>query len=464
MSETALKIGLILDLPQLRADWKGDPDVVVGSISTDSRSLRPGEWFCAIRGERFDGHRFVDRAFEQGAAGAIVERAWAARQPNNTGEKPLLIVDDTLVAYQEIARCYRELFTIPVIAITGSSGKTTCKEMIAAVLSQRFSVHRNCKSYNNHIGVPATLLGLSRQHEILVAEVGTNHFGELRRLGYLLQPNLAVVTNIGYAHLEAFGSLDGVLRAKLELFEALAIDGTAFYNCDDPHLATAEFHATGRSSFGLKACADVRGSNLECDELACYRFQVDGISFRLTTPGRYNVYNALAAIAVGRFFGLSDAEIQAGLLDFTAAEKRMEIERVGGALFLNATYNANPSSMATALETLQDFALPANGRRIAVLSDMLELGDYAVPEHRNLADRAVAAGVDLLFLFGELVRHTAKRAHEFPGLQVRHFDDKQELAQHLLRVLQPTDVVLVKGSRAMQMEAVIEFIQTRKSE
>jgi len=463
VKEALLTIDEVLAIETLVSEWTGKGATTMNGISTDSRLLRPGEWFCAIAGERFDGHEFVPKAMARGAAGAIVNQEWFRNHPE-WADRALLIVEDTLQAYQEIARHYRNKTSIPVIGITGSSGKTTCKEMVYSVLSQRFAAHCNAKSFNNHIGLPATLLTLRPNHEILVAEVGTNHFGELRRLGQILNPTVVVLTNIGFAHLEAFGSLEGVLRAKLELLESLPANGTVVFNSDDPLLSAVRYPGQTHLRYGLYPPADVRATDLSCNDTACYQFSVDDRLYRLPIAGRHNVYNALAAIAVGQFFSLSFEEIQRGLQNFVAVEKRMQIEHLGGMMLVNETYNANPSSMAAALRTLADMTLAAGGRRIAVLGDMLELGSSAVKQHQNLAEQVVDAGVEILFLYGDYTRYTAESAHRYADLKVYHFAKKEDLADHLHEIIHANDIILFKGSRGMQMESVIESLKTRKSE
>lgn len=429
-------------------------DLSASVVGTDSRSLQRGDIFVALQGERFDGHLFVEAALREGASLALVNEGWHRDHPQVV---PVVVVPDTLIAYQEAARSHRRRHPVPVVAVTGSAGKTTSKEMMYEVLSRKFRVLRNKKSFNNHIGVPATLLELRPEHELLLTELGTNHFGELDRLSYLVEPMVAVIVNIGYAHLEFFGDLAGVRRAKFEIFNHCRPGAVAIYNSDDVWLCGQPYPVSGSCGFGFERPADLQAVVLGCDENGCYRFKVLDQVVQLTVPGRHNISNALAAAAVGVQFQVSPSEIRAGLEAFTAVDKRMQVRALAGIRIMNDAYNANPGSCRAAIDTLADVS--ARGRRVAVLGDMLELGAYSPAEHRNLADHVKGAGLDALFLFGSRTRDTWQRAQELGLASVFHFDDKTELARALFSFLLADDVVLVKGSRGMQMEDVISHLE-----
>jgi UDP-N-acetylmuramoyl-tripeptide--D-alanyl-D-alanine ligase len=435
------------------------PSEKLTGISTDSRTIGTGELFVAIRGEKFDGHSFVKNAHEQGAAAVLVDHQFATSgQINN---QTLIVVEDTLKAYQEIARFYRQKMAPKVVAITGSAGKTTCKEFTHAVLSQKYNVHKNIKSFNNHIGVPATLLELQPEHEILVAELGTSGFGEISNLSYLVEPNIGVLLNIGYAHIEFLKSLDGVAKAKMEIFDHAVENSTAIYNGDDATLVRQNYPASRKLSFGSAAASDIRAHNIGCDEKGCYHFTVDEHNFKLSIPGRHNIYNALAAIAVGLQFDVSLANISRAIAGVHFVEHRMSVLNTENNVIIDDAYNANPGSCKAALETLADIST-AHGRRIAVLGDMLELGEFSQTEHEKLAAVALDNHVDALFLFGNFSTYTAQAAATMNFQFVKHFDKRDELIEQLKNTIKPDDVVLIKGSRSMQMEQVVNAL-TEKS-
>lgn len=457
-----MTISELLGLQSLNAKWNGQagvPSEPIAGIATDSRHIEPGELFWAIKGDRFDGHDFVLQAIERGAVAAVTSREWSEAKKGALHGEPLISVDDTLEAYQLLARHYRLKFDIPAIAITGSSGKTTTKEFVAAVLSQKVHVLKNIKSFNNHIGVPATLFQLRPEHQILVAEVGTNHFGELDRLSYLVQPSVCVITNIGYAHLEFFSSLEGVTRAKMEVLNHLADDGVVFYNGDDKILAGQTFAGRKSVSFGVNSLADIRATALKCDGLGRYEFMLDNVKIKLAIPGRHNVSNALAAAAIGRHFSLTTGEIKSGIESVRSVDKRMQVQRLGDVLILNDSYNGNPGSCRAALETAADIKVESGGRKIAIFGNMLELGTYSQEEHAKLADEMKRAGFKVVFLFGEETKFTAERAKELEFQKVGHYHEMDLLIHDLSMYVKPHDFLLVKGSRSMRMERVIDGLQ-----
>lgn len=457
MTDARLTIQAILGWTQ--GEWLGRPEAlqqVVAAVSTDSRTAKAGEVFVALPGERFDGHSFVAQVLEKGVTAALVSRSWATENPPAQAAN-LIVVPDTLTAFQNAAAAYRQLFKIPAVAVTGSAGKTTTKEAIYAVLSQRYHVLRNKKSFNNHIGVPATLFELAAEHQILLTELGTNHFGELDRLSFLVRPDIAMITNIGHAHLEFFQDLKGVARAKFEIFNHCAANGLAVYNADDAMLRIQQFPLQRTFSFALNQPADLRAEVLGCDERAAYQIRLLGQTIQLPVSGHHNVYNALAAAAIGLQFDMTPSEIKTGIESLQPVEKRMQVLQAAGIFLLNDTYNANPNSCAAALHTLADLSPAGPGRKIAVLGDMLELGDASVMEHRRLAEEVEKHHIDLLLLYGRETQATLERADEL-HLDVHHYTDKETLLTRLTAQLQPGDVVLFKGSRGMQMETLVEGV------
>ncbi len=459
MSDFNLYIDDLLVLSRVQPDWRGERPLFFTGVSIDTRSLTEGALYFALKGDRFDGHDYVEEAFKKGAAACVVKRSWHLAQ-KTPPSGPVCIVDDVLWMLQEVALVYRQKFDIPVIALTGSSGKTTTKEMVVSVLRQGFQVHCNRKSFNNHIGVPITLLGIRPHHDVVVCEVGTNHFGELDRLSYLVRPTICILINIGHAHLEAFQDLEGVARAKMEIFSHADPGGHAIYNADDDVLSRQTFPVRRTTTFGSHVAADVRGEVLGLDGQARYRLRLGQTEIGLAVPGRHNVDNALAAAATGRVFSLSDEQIRTGLEQLQSVENRMHLVKweQQDIVVINDTYNSNPNSCRAGLATLADLSPDDTNRRIAVLADMLELGHMSRPEHEALADVALANRIDVLYLFGNETRFTASRAKQL-GLRVAmQTTDKERLHQVLLDELSDGDRILVKGSRGMKMETVVEAI------
>ena len=435
---------------------------IVRGVSTDSRTVAAGDLFVALRGERFDGHRFLDEAARRGAVGAIVAVA-----PERDQGLPVVVVADTLVALGELGRFYRRRFSIPVIAIAGSNGKTTTKEMIAAVLGTRYTVLATEGNLNNQIGVPLTLFRLERKHEVAVIEIGTNHPGEIRSLCEILEPTHGLVTGIGREHLEFFGSLDGVAREEGALLESLrGVRGAeAFINADDPRLLAMTGGLKRIVSYGFRRRRlDLRGRGLRLDAEARPQFQLEARRWKnplplvLGVPGRHNAQNALAAAAVGLAFRVPGTEIRRSLEAFRGPHGRMEVVSAGGVTIIDDTYNANPDSMNAALETLAGTA--CEGKRIAVLADMRELGSSGPHEHTLIGESITALGIGYVLTFGELAKHISDACR---STFVAHYDQQNILAEYLAELVTPGDTVLVKGSRAMHMNNVVTFLVERLS-
>ena len=444
--------------------------VAITGVSTDSRTVRKGDLFFALRGDRFDGHNFLTKAAGLGAHAAVIEQRWAeTNQPLLASLRiPVAVVGDSLAALGALAAAYRERFSIPVIAIAGSNGKTTTKEMISAVLKRRFSVLATKGNLNNHIGVPLTVFGLEKTHEVAVLELGTNHFGEIDYLCSIAQPTHAVITNIGAEHLEFFGDRDGVARAEGELPEWLrkhrGPSARAIVNNDDPAVRRLFRAFKGSLSYGMNSrSVDLRATSdsLPSSTASLLRLHPKGgrpVAVRLSIPGRHIMMNALAAAAVGRMFRVPWTDIRKALEAFRPASKRMEVTHIAGTVVLNDTYNANPDSVKVALETLRDY--PARGKKIAVLADMLELGAASEAEHRAIGLASSRSAVDYLLTHGELSRATYEAATvPFKA----HYDQKNILAEYLAELVGPGDVVLIKGSRGMQMEDLVVFLVERLS-
>lgn len=430
-------------------------NVAFTGVSTDSRSVGPGELFVALRGPRFDGHAFIAAAAERGAAAALVEGAWA--EGAGAAPLPLLVVEDTRLALGRLARAWRSRFAIPVVALTGSSGKTTVKEMLAAVLTEAAScaeaVLATRGNLNNDVGVPLTLLRLKEGHRYAVVEMGMNHPGEIAYLTRLAEPTVALVNNAGRAHLEGLGSVEAVARAKGEIFEGLRVEGIAVINADDAY-AQLWRSLVGRHrviDFGLDHPAAVRAKVALQPQAVELKLELPNghVQTRLQVPGLHNARNALAAAAAAVALEIPPELIGQGLARFRGVPGRlMRLAAIHGATLIDDTYNANPDSVKAALAVLS----AAPGTRILVLGDMGELGESAQALHEEIGRAAQQARIDGLYALGELTRHTV-RAY---GAGARHFERIEELLAEVENRLAPGVTVLVKGSRFMRMERVVQ--------
>jgi UDP-N-acetylmuramoyl-tripeptide--D-alanyl-D-alanine ligase len=443
---------------------------VFSGVSTDSRTCQIGELFIPLQGERHDGHDYIPAALSRGAAGVLVAQAapGQARAPvlqTIPQEVAVIAVEDTLAALGDLAHAWRQRFHIPLVAITGSCGKTTTKEMTAAVLSQRFKVHKNELNLNNLIGLPLTLLGLDPEHEAAVVELGMNAFGEIRRLTQIANPTVGVLLNVYPAHTEGVGDVAGVARAKGELVETIDRDSLLVVNADDPWLAQRARHFPGRTlGFGLEPGANLQARERQTrgrhGQSAQIHYQGESWFLDLQTSGLHMLYNALAAAAVGLALGVAPPEIAGALAGFSPVARRCQVLTLpSGVHLLNDCYNVNPGSMAMALKTLAE--LRDSGRAVAALGDMLELGQGAIQAHRELGRQAALLGIELLVIYGDFRGEVAAGAQE-AGLKpecIVAVETHAAGAERLKEFLQPGDWLLVKGSRAMRMEKIVEALE-----
>jgi UDP-N-acetylmuramoyl-tripeptide--D-alanyl-D-alanine ligase len=427
----------------------------ITGVSTDSRTVQPGNIFIALRGEKFDGHQFIVEAVKQYPAAVIVDAGWRQENLELAGQlkSTVIVVPDTTKALGDLANIYRKKFSIPVIAVGGSNGKTTTKEMIGAVLRTAYSVLSTEGNLNNHIGVPHVLFRLTPKHDVAVVELGTNHFGEMKYLCGIVEPTHALITNIGREHLEFFGDEQGVTKEETELFTAVASKGVAFVNADDDYLMKAEKKVRHTLKYGMARSADVQARHVHVNGYGQPAFDLavkKKISeVHLSATGRHNVSNALAAAAVGLKFKVPMKEIISALERYTGAAKRMEVIKRNEITILNDTYNANPDSVLAALKTLR--SMNTAGKKIVVLADMLELGEKAEHEHAKIGLAVSDLEFEYLLTFGPLSRFT----HEASKLAfAEHYETKDALIASLKSQIMPGDVVLVKGSRGMKMEEV----------
>ena len=426
----------------------GDENAAVTSVSTDSRTAGEGALFVPLVGERFDGHDYIDKALSLGAAGCLCARAPAMLQEG----KFYISVPDTRLALKALAVWYRAQFNIPFVQITGSVGKTTTKEMIASVVSQKYRTLKTAGNLNNDIGTPLTLLGLDDSFEAAVIETGMDHPGEIRYLGEMVRPHIAVITNIGDAHIEFFGSREGILKAKSEIFENLDADGVAILNGDDILLDTVQLPQR-IVRCGESAHAQVRVSALRdrgIDGIACVVTTARGeYHLSIPVPGRYIIYAASLAVAVGEELGLGVEEIERGVALYEPAGSRMRVHRLdGGRRLLDDCYNANPQSMSASLRVLA----ASEGKKIAVLGDMKELGELTESAHRAMGELCALLGIDHVIAVGECARDIADAADE----SAEWYPDAESAVGAAKAAFTAGSVLLCKASRSMRLEKIVE--------
>ena len=434
-----------------------DENVIVQRVDTDSRTIHPGSLFIPLVGERFDGHAYINAALEGGAAGCFTQRERESYLPG----KFYIKVDSTQRALRDLAKYYKKKFPIPVVALTGSVGKTTTKDMVAVVLGEKYRVLKTEGNYNNNIGLPLTLLRLDRSCEICVLEMGMDRPGEIDYLGEIVQPDVGVITNIGDAHIERLGSRENIFRAKCELLPHIRPGGLVVLNGDDPMLASLR----GRTPVPAVFCGREEGL-----EYRARRLEGDGdsrILCQMTTPrmdrqveipalGEHMIYPALIAAAIGERFGLTQDQIVEGILRFVPTRMRMNIlYRGDGIVILDDTYNANPQSMRAAISVLSD---RRSQWSIAVLGDMFELGPLAPALHAGVGDYLGKAGIDCLVAVGELAEHIAQGARNSGVPLVYHCKDKAEAKPVLDQLVRPGSTILVKASRGMELEELTAYL------
>jgi UDP-N-acetylmuramoyl-tripeptide--D-alanyl-D-alanine ligase len=459
----------ILALPHIQAlGFERVKGQLCDGISTDSRSVGQGKLFIALHGEKFDGHNFITKAVESGAAAIIADAKWAEANPIMVSSLnlPRLIVEDTVKTFGQLANIHRRKFKVPIVVVGGSNGKTTTKEMIGSVLRTKFRVMSTEGNLNNHIGVPQTLLRLERDHQIGVIEIGTNHFGEIAHLCSVVEPSHVLITNIGREHLEFFGSVEGVAKAEGEAFEWIRKNrrskAIGFVNQDDKRIKKQAKGLRKLVTYGFdKGPAAVKGKVLSVDENACATLEVKPkgkkpFRIHVAVPGQHNAINALAAATIGLTFKVPAKKIAEALSSFTSASKRMQVLQLNSLTVLNDTYNSNPDSVLAALHVLE--GLQTRGKKIVVLADMLELGNGAADEHRRVGEAVAQSGAKYLLTYGPLSKNT----HDTSTVVFNtHFEQKSALCEHLAELIIPGDVVLVKGSRGMKMEEVVAFLAER---
>lgn len=424
-------------------------------LVTDNRQVQSGGMFVAIRGERVDGNRFIPSAYEAGALCCLSEN------PPEDETKPYIQVSSCLQALKDMAAYYRMQYPVKIIGVTGSVGKTTTKEMLASVLSECYVVHKTQGNFNNEIGVPLTLFGLREEHEVAIVEMGISDFGEMSRLTAIAKPDLCVITNIGQCHLEQLGDLDGVLRAKTEIFEGLSEQGKAYLNGDDEKLLTVqEVHGKQPVFFGIDQQNTVYPRQIVSRGLAGTDFELvtpDGaVSVRVPVPGRHMLINALAAAAVGRELGLSLEEIASGIGAFRPVEGHGSILETERFTIMYDCYNANPVSMKAGFDVLAE----VSGRKVAIIGDMFELGQQEQQMHFDTGVYAAEKGLDLIVAIGSLAKQYEIGIRSVnPAQNLCYFTTKEDAVEQLPSLLKSGDSILVKASHGMHLEKIVAFLE-----
>lgn len=453
-----LTLGRIAAAIGAKGDFDGE--AMAPGYSIDSRTVRPGELFFAVKGERLDGHDFVEQATKNHAVAAVVRADQAARYSNSRG---LLIVEDSLAALQTLATFVRRLWAKPLIGVTGSAGKTTTKETIAHVLASRFRVLKSEGNFNNHFGLPLMLLKLQPEHEIAVIEMGMSHAGEIAALARIAQPDIGAVTNVAPVHLEYFDSIAGIARAKYELIEALPPTGTAVLNADDEYVSQFGRNFNGRVvTYGRQAVATVRAENYQPLGVDGSEFEVVACGQRqrvnLPLVGEHNVLNALAGIAVGLDRGMTLADTAAALATLTPPDQRGQVVQLDNITVINDCYNSNPKALAAMVDALA--AIPAR-RRMVVAGEMLELGPASLPMHRTSGEYIAAKKIDVLVGVRGAAQTMVDAARQ-AGCHAQFFATPAEAGEWLASEARDGDVVLLKASRGVKLETALETWKARR--
>ncbi|MBC8288093.1 MAG: UDP-N-acetylmuramoyl-tripeptide--D-alanyl-D-alanine ligase [Nitrospinae bacterium] len=449
---------------------QGNPACSFRGVSINSRTVSKGELFVCIKGDRFDGHDFLADVIDKKISGIILSNPEKLpSKPDQAIEKPFVIhVQDTLKALQDLARFQRNRFPFQVVAITGTNGKSTTKEMIASILGTKFKTLKTQGNLNNHIGLPLTLLKREPCHDMGVLELGMSAAGEIKKLAEIAQPDIGVITNISEGHLVKLKSLKDIQSAKGELFDALTEEDTAIVNADDPLVLELARSLRARTvTFGIDQPADVRASEIENRDNLGFQFKVSlfdkTLSVRLPCLGYCNIYNALAALATGYSLGIQEGAMARALENYQRMSQRNEQIRHKEIDLINDAYNANPRSMTEALRTLGNFK--TQGRRIFVIGDMLELGDRSVTAHQKLGEEIAASQTNILVTVGKLASLSAKNARTLAGekIQILEFTGHQEAAEFLIQETVSGDCVMFKGSRGAAMEKVLQIFMENKN-
>lgn len=444
-----LRINEIVDCLDGRAK-NISKDIEIKGVSTDSRNIGNGELFVALVGKSFDGHNYINEVFKRGAAAAVVSRDIEC-------DYPIIVVNDTLEGLKKIAACYKLRFSIPVIAVTGSTGKTSTKEMISSVLQEKYNLHKTEQNFNNEIGLPHTLFNLNKDHEISVLEMGMNNPGEIQRLADIARPTVGIITNVGTAHIENLGTRENILNAKMEITTYFNSDNVLIINSDDEYLSKIENKDYKILGVSIEGKGNYNAYNIinlgeKGIEFSC-EVREEKHKFKISLPGIHNVYNALFGIAVGDMYDVDVEQMKAGILNFNPGKMRMDIIDVNGSIkIINDCYNANPDSMKAALNVLAAYR---DNRKIAILGDMYELGSYSEEGHRNTGIYAKDK-CDILVAVGEHARFIYEECKS--SIESYYFKTKEEAWVSIKGLIKQRDAILIKASRAMNMEIITNYI------
>ena len=439
----------------IKADCTISGDSFFTDVSIDSRTIKPGDCFFAIPGENFDGHNFVEQAFEKGAVCSVVNKGF-----KSTSNK-ILKVNDTVKALGLFAHNYRCQLKTKVVAITGSVGKTTARHITFHILSQHYKVFQSPRNFNNNIGLPITLLKTKPQTDILIAELGSNRPGEISYLTKLAMPDIAVVTNISAAHLEGFGNIRTIAKEKLSIAEGLRENGVLILNGDRNNLKKGLLRKNIRIiTFGKTENCNIRADNILSSGVSS-KFTIDGIKITIPLPGTGNIENALAAWAICRQFGIKIEDFSQGLKNLPPLPMRAELLHIGSLTVLNDCYNANPASMKNALNILKNLGSAQNRRTVFICGDMAELGTRSAELHVQLGNSIAGAGIKVLFTVGDYAKTVSSSAgaNADYNLQTESFEDVNSICNKLKKIIKDYDIILVKGSRIVKLEAVLEKLR-----
>lgn len=435
----------------------GNAETLIETVTTDSRKSGKNMLFIPLVGDTFDGHEFIGAAFNMGAVCALTHKDCEA-----VCSGAIIRVKDTKKALADLARFYLQKFSVPVIALTGSVGKTTTKDMVAAALGEKYRVLKTQGNFNNDIGLPLTIFNLDKEHEIVVLEMGMNHFGEIHHLVSIARPQKAIITNVGMSHIENLGSREGILKSKLEITDYFGKDNILFSNADDDMLGTIQSDRYKIIRYGI----DNKNADYIADNIISkpeyvefdVRYGRDSAHIKVNLPGIHNVYNALAAFAIAKSFDVSDEMIIDGIGSFLPSNMRMDIKKFGNCTLVNDCYNASPTSTVAALSVLSTIEAK---RRIAILGDMLEMGDFAKEAHKEIGKTVFDMGIDVLLTVGKESENTNEGAIS-SGMNkefVHHFESNAALVGVLGEIINESDAVLVKASRGMHFEQIVAGIE-----
>jgi UDP-N-acetylmuramoyl-tripeptide--D-alanyl-D-alanine ligase len=459
LKKPALTLQDLFDIPAAEI-FNPDSLGKISAVSADSRKIPSEALFIAIKGEKFDGHDFIQDAVNNGAAAVMIEKRKS--ELLDKIEIPVVVVEDTVKALGYLASIWRKKLTAKVIAITGSAGKTTTKEMLSAVLSSKYKVNKTVANNNNHIGVPFTILSTNNSHEILVAELGTNHFGEIKYTAEIAAPDYALITNIGYSHLEFLKDKKGVMKEKGVLLDVTSeLGGMVFINNDDPLIQKYSGRFSNKTSYGFEAASDVTGKIIRFDEEGNpeveIRYGSKHFKVIVPSPGEQSAYNFLAVCTAAFALGLNKNEIISGIGKFKNIAKRLTVKKTEDFILLDDSYNANPDSMRYSISLLSTFK---DRNKVAILGDMFELGEDAAEHHWKLSKILIKHKVDEVYTIGVLMKNLFNEIN-MKKIKSRHFVDRQTLKNFLTEHDFRNSVILVKGSRGMKMEEFVEVLEEK---